>query len=216
MSLHLSILRRSDVERPKGIYKRARTSSTEMLDEEDEQQDLIVLKPLGQQQQEPMNWSDLIVSQKPPETKQDDMIEKLRCSSFSSTESTTLSEDEMCSLHSLIEATEGFESGFDTFDDYLKYSSSNLEEDEEESLVGDKPKTKKKKFKSKLKRKMKKLKTKLKTSFQVKKHIKRIHKNSAPILRAITNATALVLRGALFLTVNVLIVLTIILSLAIV
>ncbi|KAL3936262.1 MAG: hypothetical protein SGBAC_008388 [Bacillariaceae sp.] len=214
MSLHLSILRRSDVERPKGIHKRARTSSTEMLDEEDEQQELIVLKPLGQQHQEPMNWSDLIVSQKPPETKQDDMIEKLRCASFSSTESTTLSEDEMCSLHSLIEATEGFESGFDTFDDYLKYSSSNLEEEEEESMVGDK--LKKKKSKSKLKRKMKKLKTKLKTSFQVKKHIKRIHKNSAPILRAITNATALVLRGALFLTVNVLIVLTIILSLAIV
>ena len=213
MSLHLSILRRSDLERPKGIHKRARTNSTELMDEEDEQeqeQDTIVLRP---QEGQPINWQELIVNQKP--LNQDD-LEKLRSASFSSAESTTLSEDEMSSLHSLIEQTEGFESGFDTFDDFLNYSSSNLGEQEEE-LIGDKVKSRKNKPKSKLKRKLKKLKSKLnKTSFRVKTQVKHIYQNAAPILRTVANATVLVFRGALFLTVNVLIVLTLILSLAIV
>mmetsp|Transcript_30622 Transcript_30622/g.73443 ORF Transcript_30622/g.73443 Transcript_30622/m.73443 type:complete len:210 (-) Transcript_30622:327-956(-) len=209
MSLHLSILRRSDLERPKGIHKRARTSSTELLDEDDEQHDLIVLQLQGP----PINWRELILNQNTSSDPKIVDMEKLRSASFSSAESTTLSEDEMSSLHSLIEQTETFESGFDTFDDFLNYSNSNLDQ-EEETLVGDKVKTKK--SKSKLKRKLKKLKTKLKTSFHVKKQIKSIYKNSRPILRAISNATALVFRGVLFLTVNVLIVLTVILSLALV
>ncbi|CAJ1969912.1 unnamed protein product [Cylindrotheca closterium] len=213
MSVHLSILRRSDLERPKGIHKRARTSSTEMVDSDDEHDDtMIVLRP---QEGQPINWHELIVNRDPLSLNKDDM-EKIRSASFSSAESTTLSEDEMSSLNSLIGQTEGFESGFDTFDDFLNYSSSNLDEGEEE-LIGDKKKPKTKKPKSKLKRKLKKLKSKLKkTSFQVKNKVKQSCRDAAPILRAVANATVLVFRGALFLTVNVLIVLTLILSLAIV
>lgn len=206
MSLRLSILRRSDLERPKGIHKRARTTSTELLEKE-EDDGLVIVK----QQGPPLNWDEVIVNHN---SSLKDQMERLSkpSASFVSTDCTTLSEDEMASMQSLMEQTEGFESGFETFDDFLNYSSSNLEEEEEASKIGDG----KTKSKSKLKRKLKKIKTKLKTSLHVKKQIKRIRKNSGAILRAISNATCLVFRGVLFLTVNVLIVLTIILSLAIV
>lgn len=208
MSLHLSILRRPDLERPKGIHKRARTSSTELLEEE-EDDGLVIMKKQGP----PLNWDEVIVNHN---SSLKDQMERLSkpSASFVSTDCTTLSEDEMASMQSLMEQTEGFESGFDTFDDFLNYSSSNLEEVEEEeaSKIGDV----KTKSKSKLKRKLKKIKAKLKTSLHVKKQIKRIRKNSGAILRAISNATCLVFRGVLFLTLNVLIVFTIILSLAMV
>lgn len=208
MSLHLSILRRPDLERPKGIHKRARTSSTELLEEE-EDDGLVIMKKQGP----PLNWDEVIVNHN---SSLKDQMERLSkpSASFVSTDCTTLSEDEMASMQSLMEQTEGFESGFDTFDDFLNYSSSNLEEEEEEeaSKIGDV----KTKSKSKLKRKLKKIKAKLKTSLHVKKQIKRIRKNSGAILRAISNATCLVFRGVLFLTLNVLIVFTIILSLAMV
>lgn len=208
MSLHLSILRRPDLERPKGIHKRARTSSTELLEEE-EDDGLVVVKKQGP----PLNWDEVIVNHN---SSLKDQMERLSkpSASFVSTDCTTLSEDEMASMQSLMEQTEGFESGFDTFDDFLNYSSSNLEEEEEEeaSKIGDV----KTKSKSKLKRKLKKIKAQLKTSLHVKKQIKRIRKNSGAILRAISNATCLVFRGVLFLTLNVLIVFTIILSLAMV
>lgn len=208
MSLHLSILRRPDLERPKGIHKRARTSSTELLEEE-EDDGLVIMKKQGP----PLNWDEVIVNHN---SSLKDQMERLSkpSASFVSTDCTTLSEDEMASMQSLMEQTEGFESGFDTFDDFLNYSSSNLEEVEEEeaSKIGDV----KTKSKSKLKRKLKKIKAQLKTSLHVKKQIKRIRKNSGAILRAISNATCLVFRGVLFLTLNVLIVFTIILSLAMV
>jgi hypothetical protein len=175
---------------------------------------------LHQQQAPPINWEELILNLSSsnnnnkytaPELKEQVERELLKSCSFSSAESTTLSEDEMSSLHSVIEQTEGFESGFETFDDFLTFSTSNLDdlmEEEQGTTIGEV----KTKSKSKLKRKLKKLKTKLKNSVNVKQ----IKKNSGAILRAVSNATALVFRGALFMTVNVLIVLTIILSLAIV
>ena len=206
------------MDRPKGIHKRARTTSTELYDEDEPEEDPFTMQRL----EPPINWHELILknntSTSPKEERiiTSDQIIVEKSASFSSAESTTLSEDEMSSLHSLIEQTEGFESGFETFDDFLSFSNSNLEEDEEQ-IIHEKVKTKtKSKLKRKLKRKLKKLKTKLKTSCQVKKQLKSIQRNSGPILRAISNATALVFRGALFLTVNVMVVLTVILSLAII
>jgi len=194
------------MDRPKSIHKRARTSSTELLDEEDEDPTIIT-----HQQGPPLNWHEVIVNHNSILKDQMDQLSK-RSPSFSSTEGTAIPEDEMSSVQSLIEQAEGFESGFETFDDFLNFSPSDLEEQDDQP-IGEVTATK---SKSKLKRKFKKLKTKLKTSFNVKKQLKRVQKNSGGILRLLSNATALLFRGVLFLTVNVLIVLTVIISLAIV
>jgi len=204
MSLHLSILRReSNTERPKGMHKRARTSSTELLDAFDEDP-IIVEKqegpPLGNVLI--INCNDFTRNEDHPPM---ETVPNKPSPVFSSTEWTALFNDETSSVQSLIEQSEGFESGFETFDDFLNYSSSSSREEEQEVKIS---------TKSKLKLKLKKVKTNLKTCLDVKKRLKRINKNSGTILRAIGNVTSFLFRGVLSLTVNILIVITIIISLA--
>jgi len=207
MSLHLSILRKSEMrQQKKGMHKRIPSSSTELLDAPDEDPIFV------QQERSPLNYHRVIAHPKESTLGDPNIIVKTLSSkqtpSLSSAEITSrLSKDEMRSPQSLpIEAQkEGFESGFETFNDFLNYSSScNPEEDE--------PTNKRKRTCNNLKQKLKRPKTK-RMMFHVKKQLKRIHTNSGVIVRGISNAAAIAFRGVLFLTANSLIVLTLILSL---
>jgi len=206
MPLHLPILRKSDNyvttrsgQKPPGLHKRRRTTSTEISAVEDD--------PTIQVLQDTMDWREVIVDHNSSLKEQTEALSK-RSTSFSSADKTELSEDEMSSLYSLMEEqTEGFESGFASFDAFMNYSSSSL--DDEQAITNEKVATKK--SKSKIKRKLKKLKRKIKTTLKGKANLKRIRKIAKSILRA----SAIVFRGVLFLTINVLIVLAIIISLAI-
>jgi len=158
-----------------------------------------------------MDWHEVIVNHNSSLKEQMEALSK-RSASFISADNTELSGEEMTSLYSFVEQAEGFESGFASFDEFMNYSSSSLD-DEQAAITNEKVTTKK--SKSQIKRKLKKLKRKIKTTLKCKLNLKRIRRIAIPILQAISNATAIVFRGVLFLTINVLIVLAVIIALTI-
>lgn len=211
MPLHLSILQKSkndliasSLSKPSGLHKRRRTTSTEISAAEDD--DPAVL-------QDTLDWHQVIVNRNSSLKEQITDALSTRSASFISVDNTELSEEERTSLYySFTEQAEGFESGFASFDEFMNYSSSSLDDDQA-AIMNEKATTNK--SKPRIKRKLKKLKRKIKATLTGKVNLQRIRRTVKPILREISNAAAIVCRGVLFLTINVLIVLAVIIMLTI-
>lgn len=191
--------------KPHGLHKRRRTTSTEISAVEDDD-------PIQHALQDTtMDWHEVIVNHNSSLKKQMEALSR-RFASFLSADNTELSGEEMTSIYPFVEQAEGFESGFASFDEFMNYSSSYLD-DEQAEITNEKATSEK--SKSQIKRKLKKVKRKIKTTLKGELNLKRIRRIAKPIFRAISNVTAIVFRGVLFLTINVLIVLAAIITLTI-
>lgn len=192
--------------KPSGLHKRRRTTSTEISAVEDDDSVQEVL-------QDTMDWHQVIVNRNSSLKEQITEALSMRSASFISVDNTELSEGERTSLYySFTEQAEGFESGFASFDEFMNYSSSSLD-DGQAAIMNEKATTNK--SMPRIKRKLKKLKRKIKATLTGKVNLKHIRRTVKPILREISNAAAIVWRGVLFLTINVLIVLAVIIMLTI-
>jgi hypothetical protein len=137
--------------------------------------------------QQEIDWST-IVERKSPLRDRLESLSRITPSSASS-----ISEEEVKSIASSI--SDGFESGFETFNDFLNYSSSSLPLDENSN------------GKRKLKKRLRKL--------LRRKTYKRLFKSTSSVVQSVVKACAILFRGVLVVAVNIIIVLAVIISLAI-
>jgi hypothetical protein len=142
--------------------------------------------------QQEIDWFT-IVERKSPLRDRLESLSRITPSSASS-----ISEEEVKSNASSI--SDGFESGFETFNDFLNYSPSTLPLD-------DLPLDEISNSKRKLKKRLRKL-------FR-RKTYKRLFKSTGYVVKKLVNACAILFRGVLFVAVNITIVLAVIISLAI-
>jgi hypothetical protein len=132
--------------------------------------------------QQEIDWSTIVERKSPLR----DRLESL--SRITPSSASPISEEEVKSI-------DGFESGFETFNDFLNYSSPSLPLDENSNS------------KRKLKRRLRNL--------LRRKTYKRLSKSIGSVVQNVVNACAILLRGVLFVAVNITIVLAVIISLAI-
>lgn len=146
--------------------------------------------------QEEFDWTT-VLERKP---KLRDRLESLSRLSYSSDSS--FSEESLKSFASLVSSEEedGFESGFDTFNDFLHYSTSSLPLDDTSSNT-----TTPSRSSRKLRKRLRKL---LRA-----KALKRWFKRSS--VQKFATACAILFRGVLFVSVNIILVLVVIISLSI-
>lgn len=139
---------------------------------------IIMEQPIQQE----IDWSTIVERKSPLR----DRLESL--SRITPSSASPFSEEEVKSI-------DGFESGFETFNDFLNYSSPSLPLDENSNS------------KRKLKRRLRNL--------LRRKTYKRLSKSIGSVVQNVVNACAILLRGVLFVAVNITIVLAVIISLAI-